>query len=211
GNLAPNTQYQVTIGPGARTQAGQPLATPQTITFVTQPPAPPTPSPTARPTPSANALGEKQLTGLNGASSPSLQWSADSSSIYYQGANGPKQLAALPTTGTSAVLSIAPDATHVIYRQDKNLFLLNVASAKSTQLGQAGAGFIAWSPGGAYLLYSTNDATVVSDADGVTQSTIPSGEASWSTQDAILVGGDTALYQVRSDGTGGTQVSSGTY
>ena len=295
GNLAPNTQYQVTIGPGARTQAGQPLATPQTITFVTQPPAPPTPSPTARPTPSANALGEKQLTGLNGASSPSLQWSADSSSIYYvdgkgalvvvpakggavtviapdgasapslspsgdrlayirggkievltfasgksdevsatpaptlvgwskdglvwaavdgiytQGANGPKQLAALPTTGTSAVLSIAPDATHVIYRQDKNLFLLNVASAKSTQLGQAGAGFIAWSPGGAYLLYSTNDATIVSDADGVTQSTIPSGEASWSTQDAILVGGDTALYQVRSDGTGGTQVSSGTY
>src|SRR5690348_205353 len=44
GDLAPNTQYQVTIGPGARTQSGQPLATPQTITFVTQPPAPPTPA-----------------------------------------------------------------------------------------------------------------------------------------------------------------------
>jgi hypothetical protein len=295
GNLAPNTQYQVTIGPGARTQAGQPLATPQTITFVTQPPAPPTPAVTPHPTPSANALGEKQLTGLNGAASVSVQWSADSSSIYFvdgkgalvvvpakggavtviasdgvsapslspsgdrlayirggkievltfasgksdeviatpsptlvgwskdglvwaaadgiytQGANAPKQLAAFPTTGTSAVLSIAPDATHVIYRQDKNLFVLELATAKSTQLGQPGAAFIGWSPGGAYLLYSTNDATLVSDAQGVTQATIPSGEASWSPQDAILVGGDTALYQVRSDGTGGNQVSSGTY
>ena len=297
GNLTPNTQYQVTIGPGARTQAGQPLATPQTITFVTQPPAPPTPAPTPHPTPSANALGEKQLAGLNGASSLSVQWSADSSSVYFvdgkgalvvvpakggavtviapdgasapslspsgdrlayirggkievltfasgktdeisatpaptlvgwskdglvwaaadgiyaQGASGPKQLAPLPTTGAPAVLSIAPDATHVIYREDKdkNLFVLDLASAKSTQLGQAGAGFIGWSPGGAYLLYSTSDADVVVDVQGVTQTTIPQGEASWSTQDAILVGGDTALFQVRSDGTGGTQVSTGTY
>ena len=45
GNLAPNTQYQVTIGPGATTVAGQHLPTAQAITFVTQPPAPPTPSP----------------------------------------------------------------------------------------------------------------------------------------------------------------------
>ena len=299
GNLAPNTQYQVTIGPGARTQAGQPLAAPQTITFVTQPPAPPTPTPTPHPTPSANALGEKQLAGLNGASSLLVQWSADSSSLYYvdgkgalvvvpakggngtviapdgasapslspsgdrlayirggkievltfasgktdeisatpaptlvgwskdglvwaaadgiyaQGPTGPKQLAPLPTTGAPAVLSIAPDATHVIYREekdkDKNLFVLDLATAKSTQLGQAGSGFTGWSPGGAYLLYSTSDADVVSDVQGVTQATIPQGDASWSTQDAILVGGDTALFQVRSDGTGGTQVSTGTY
>ncbi|HEY8953193.1 MAG TPA: Ig-like domain-containing protein, partial [Candidatus Dormibacteraeota bacterium] len=32
GNLAPNTQYQVTIGPGALTATKQPLATAQTIT-----------------------------------------------------------------------------------------------------------------------------------------------------------------------------------
>ncbi|HYR54303.1 MAG TPA: Ig-like domain-containing protein, partial [Methylomirabilota bacterium] len=44
GNLAPNTQYQVTIGPGARTASGEKLAAPKTITFVTQPPAP-SPSP----------------------------------------------------------------------------------------------------------------------------------------------------------------------
>src|SRR4029077_6679567 len=32
--LAPNTQYQVTIGPGAKTASGQLLSAPKTITFV---------------------------------------------------------------------------------------------------------------------------------------------------------------------------------
>src|ERR1700676_1412626 len=53
GNLAPNTQYQVTIGSSAKTASGQTLSAPQTITFVTQPPALPTPSPS--PTPRAPA------------------------------------------------------------------------------------------------------------------------------------------------------------
>jgi hypothetical protein len=54
GILAPNTQYQVTIGSTAKTASGQSLNTAQTITFVTQPPAPPTPSPS--PTPRAPAV-----------------------------------------------------------------------------------------------------------------------------------------------------------
>src|SRR4029077_6816315 len=45
GDRAPNTQYQVTIGPGAKTASGQSLTTPKTITFVTQPPPAPSPSP----------------------------------------------------------------------------------------------------------------------------------------------------------------------
>src|SRR6185437_1930078 len=55
GNLAPSTQYQVTIGPGAKTQSGQSLPAAKTITFVTQPSAktPPSPKPTLRPTPNA--------------------------------------------------------------------------------------------------------------------------------------------------------------
>jgi hypothetical protein len=295
GNLAPNTQYQVTIGPGARTQAGQPLATPQTITFVTQPPAPPTPAVSPRPTPTANALGEKQVTGLNGAASLAAQWSADSSLLYFvdgkgalvvvpakggavtvispdgasapslapagdrlayirggkievltfatgkteevapkpaathvgwskdvlvwaaadgiytQSGDGQKQLAPLPSTGTVTVLSIAPDGTHAVYRQDHNLFILDLAAGKNTQLGQADAGFAGWSPGGAFLLFTTADAVIVSDPQGVSQATLPPGDATWSTQDAILVGSDTVLYQVRSDGTGGNQVSNGTY
>src|ERR1700674_5906239 len=70
GNLAPNTQYQVTIGPGATTATGQHLPSAGTITFVTQPPAPPTPSPSptsrAPASPTSLLTGERQLALLGG-------------------------------------------------------------------------------------------------------------------------------------------------
>ena len=295
GALAPNTQYQVTVGPGARTQAGQPLATPQTITFVTQAPPSPAPAVTPRPTP-ANPLSEKQLASLDGAATFSAQWSSDSTSIYFvdgkgalvvvpvkggnvaviaadgasspsmspagdrlvylrankievltfatgktdeivattapvvlgwakdrvewvavdgvysQGSAGaPTRVSRLPTTGTVTALSIAPDGAHVVYTQDSNLFVLDVSTEKSTQVGQANATFAGWSPGGAYLMSSGGDVTTIADLQGVTQATIPSGDATWSSQDAILLGTDTELYQVWADGTGGTKMSSGTY
>jgi len=295
GTLAPNTQYHVTIGPGAKTATGKPLSSPQTITFVTT--APPTPSvtPTPRPTPST-ALGEKQLAGLAGAHGLVSQWSSDSSSIYYvdghgalnvipakdggvtviapDGASSPAvsptgdrlaylrngkveiltfasgktdelsvtptptlvdwgkdrivwaaadgvytqaddgsshQLAPLPTTGTVAVVSFSPDGSHASYSQDQNLFVLDLASGKSTQLGQAGATFLGWSPSGSALIYATSDNDVVANLQGVTQSTLPAGEATWSTQDAILIGGDTDILQTRPDGTNLGRISGGTF
>lgn len=294
GNLAPNTQYQVTIGSSAKTANNQPLSTPQTITFVTQPPATPSPSPSPRPTPS-NALSEKQLAPLAGATGLTAQWSADSSSIYFvdgkgaldlvsakggavvviapdgvtspsispegdriayiragkievltfasaktdevtatpaptlvgwakeklvwaaadgiyaPGDSGPTKLAPLPATGSVTTLSIAPDGAHAIYQQDQNLFALDLATGKSAQLGQANASFVGWSPAGTLLIYSAPDHLVVADTLGATQTSLPSGEASWSTQDAILIGGDTELFQVRPDGSSSTRVSNGTY
>lgn len=108
GNLAPNTQYQVTIGPGARTASQQQLSQPQTITFVTQPQATPTPTPTPRPTPTSSSLitGEKQLASLSGGINAPLQWSADSSAIYFVDAKG--ALNVVPAKG-GAVTVIAPD------------------------------------------------------------------------------------------------------
>ena len=294
GNLAPNTQYQVTIGPGAKTASGKQLATPQTITFVTQPPASPTPSPSPRPTPSS-ALGEKQVASLGGATALTAQWSSDSSSVYFidgkggldvvpskggavtviapdgasspsvspagdrlayirsgkievltfaagktdeiapttaptlvgwakgkvvwatsdaiytSGDTAPVVLVPLPVTGPPTVLSIAPDGGHAVYRQDQNLFVLDLVTGKSTQLGQANASFNGWSPDATLLLYSTTDHIVVSDVLGVTQSSLPSGDASWSSQDAILLGSDTDVEQVRPDGSNLTKLSSGTY
>ncbi|HEV2029712.1 MAG TPA: Ig-like domain-containing protein [Candidatus Dormibacteraeota bacterium] len=299
GNLAPNTQYQVTIGSGALTAAKQPLTTAQTITFVTQPPTPPTPSPSPTPrspaSPTSLLAGEHQLSSLGGTASSTIQWSADSSSVYFidskgglsevpakggdvkvvasdgvsspaiapagdrlayirggkietltfatgttaelvvtpvatlvgwakdtlvwaaadgfytKGTNGAVQLAPLPTTGAVSVVSFAPDGIHAAYRQDQKLFLLELATAKSTQLGQAGAAFSGWSPNGTLLMYSTADALIVSDLQGVSVSTLPAGEASWSSQDAILLGSDTDLFEVRPDASAPTKLANGTY
>jgi hypothetical protein len=301
GNLAPNTQYQVTIGPGALTATKQPLATAQTITFVTQPPAPPTPSPSPTPrtpaSPSSLLTGEHQLAPLGGnLATSTVQWSGDSSTVYYlnssgalvavpakggdvssvapdgvsslavapagdrlayvrggkievlafaagttaelvvtpaptlvgwakdkivwaaadgvytQGADGPVQLAALPTNGAVSVLSIAPDATHAAYRQDQNLFLLDLATGKSLQLGQANAVFYGWSPDGTQLMYSGSGGNLeLSDTKGNNVGTVPGAEASWSSQDAILLGSETDLYQARPDGSALTKLANGTY
>ncbi|HEY1419409.1 MAG TPA: Ig-like domain-containing protein [Candidatus Dormibacteraeota bacterium] len=297
GNLAPNTQYQVTIGPGAQTAAGVKLAAPQTITFVTQPPPAPTPAPSPRPSPTAGSpVGERSLATLGGATTAPLQWSADSSAIYFvnakgalelvstkggdptviapdgvsspvvspaadrlayirggkievltfaagstqelaptpvptllgwakdklvwaaadgiyeQGATTPSQLAPLPSDGSVTVLSLAPDGTHAVYQQNHKLVVLDLATAASFMLGQPGARFLGWSPDGTLLLY-TNDgsAIIVADMLGNNSSTLPAGEPSWSTQDAILLGSDTDLFQVRPDASSLTRLSTGTY
>ena len=296
GNLAPNTQYQVTIGPGARTAAGQQLATPATITFVTQPPPTPTPTPPPVPSPtSGSSLGEKQLAPLGGTAAAPLQWSADSGSIYFvdatgaldlvsakggavtaiaadgvtspaispsgdrlayirggkievltfagsstaelapaapptllgwdkdklvwaapggiytQGDKAAVQLSPLPTTGTLNVLSFSPDGAQVAYQLDQALMILDFGSGKSAAVGQSGATFLGWSPDGAHLMYSAGSTIDVSDPLGNATSTLPGGEPSWSTQDAILLGSDTELSQVRPDGTGKAKLSNGTY
>jgi len=266
GNLAPNTQYQVTIGPGATTASGQHLPGAQTITFVTQPPpAPPTPSPSPTPrapaTPTSLLTGERPLAALGGGISSPMQWSADSSTVYFvnakgalevvpakggdvkivapdgvtspviaptgdrlayirggkieiltfaagttsemvvtpaatmvgwakdkvvwatsdgiytQGANKPMLLAPLPTAEDVSVISIATDGMHAVYRQDQKLFVLELATAKSTQLGQANASFYGWSPSSTQLLYASADHLVVSDLLGTSVSTLTTGEA----------------------------------
>src|SRR5437879_3984865 len=70
-----------------------------------RPPRSPAPVASPRPSPS-NALGEKQLASLNGATTLSAQWSADSSSIYF--VDGKGQLAVASAKG-GAITVIAPD------------------------------------------------------------------------------------------------------
>ena len=301
GALAPNTQYQVTIGAGAKTASGQPLTAAQTktITFVTSAqttPAPiPSPTPKTSVAPGSILLGEHSLATLGGgATTTSVQWSADSQTVYFidggalklvpakggdvtvlapdgvtslalapagdrlafvrngkievvtfaagttaetvvtpaativgwakdtlvwatssgfytQGATGPAPQATLPTIGSVTVLSIAPDGAHAAYSQDKNLFVLDLTTAKSTQLGETGAVFYGWSPTGAQLIYGGGSSTAIVDLQGNSVGTVPSGDASWSAQDAILVGSDTDLFQVRPDGSNPTKLANGTY
>ena len=128
-----------------------------------------------------------------------------------RGDGSSQRLAAIPETGTPAVVSIAPDGGHAVYRQQQSLFVLDLATGKRDQLGKGDATFQAWSPGGTELLYATADNVVVADLHGVTQSTLPAGDASWSSQDAILIGGDTDVVQTRPDGSNLGRLGSGTF
>ena len=297
GNLAPNTQYQVTIGPGAKTATGEKLAAPKTITFVTSPPTPspsPTPTPVPSPSPRAQLPDQHQLLAVTAGIS-NIQWSPDSSIVFFvsaggalvsvpaaggtittlvqdgvtsaaispagdaiaytrngkievlnimagstveiapipvptrvgwtkdgmvwtavdgvygQGADGPVKLASLPTTSTINILSFSPDGAHLAYTQDQSLNVFDVTTGKSITLGLAGAQLLGWSPDGTGLTYSTALGVVVSDVGGKTAATLPAGEPNWSSQDEILLGSDTDLWEVRPDGTGLTKLAEGTY
>jgi len=296
GTLAPNTQYQVTIGPTATTAAGVTLPQAATITFVTTPQTSPAPTPAPQPSPTPGNLvtGEKQLVPLGGPT-PTVQWSADSSLVYFVTAagalqvvpakggsvtviapdgvsslaispagdrlayvrggkletlnistntttelvanpqatlvgwagaklvwaasdgvytlasGGPTQLAPLPTAGTMAVVSIAPDGSHVAYMQDQKLWLLDLGSGKSTGLGQDGAAFLGWSPNGTEVMLSSAAGISVTNLQGTKTATLPAGTPTWSTSDAILLGGDTAISELPIDGTSAVKLADGTY
>ena len=141
GNLAPNTQYQVTIGPTAKTATGQSLSAPQTISFVTQPAAaPPTvPSPTASPTPRSQLPGEHLLASLPSGVTYAPQWSADSTTVYFVGANG--ALDSVPVAGGDVKVlvpdgvsspAIAPAGDRLAYIRGNKVEVLLLASGTTT-------------------------------------------------------------------------------
>ncbi len=111
GNLAPNTQYQVTIGPGAKTATGEKLAAPKTITFVTSPPAPspsPTPTPVPSPSPRAQLPDQHQLLAVNAGVS-NIQWSPDSSIVFFVSAGG--ALLSVPAAGGTVTTLVQDGVT----------------------------------------------------------------------------------------------------
>jgi Tol biopolymer transport system component len=121
------------------------------------------------------------------------------------------QVAPLPGAGRVAAVWIAPDGTHAVIQQDQKLVLIDIATGNSLQLGQTGAQFLGWSPDGTHLLYSSPDGTVVADTKNAVLATLPAGEPSWSSQDAILLGGDVDLSLMRPDGSTRSKLANGTY
>src|SRR5229473_737403 len=110
--LAPNTQYQVTVGPGAKTASGQLLSAPKTITFVTQPP--PSPSPLPSPSPSPTPRGV--LTGLHllanvpdGITSVAISPAGDQLGYVRNG-----KIEILTIVGQAATSEVAPTPAAVI-------------------------------------------------------------------------------------------------
>jgi hypothetical protein len=176
GNLAPNTQYQVTIGPGAKTASGQSLAAPKTITFVTQPPPAPTPSPVPSPTPSPSGpiiliTGQHQLASLPEGIT-NVQWSPDSSTVYFTSGKG--ALESVPAVGGNATI-IVPDGVtsfvinpagdHLAYIHKGNVEVLAIAAATTVETVPATAPLVVgWT--GAGVEWAAADAVYNVGANG---------------------------------------------
>src|SRR5260370_32835396 len=120
-------------------------------------------------------------------------------------------MASLPAASTISVLSLSPAAPPLAYTQDQSLYAFDIATGKGIVLGLRGAQFLGWSPDATGLMYSTAQGVVGADVGGKTAATLPFGEPTWSSQDEILLGSDTDLFEVRPDGTGLTKLAEGTY
>jgi Tol biopolymer transport system component len=174
GALAPNTQYRVTIGPGARTQSGQSLANPKTITFVTRPSAtpPPSPKPTIRATPTSQVTGDHRLAAKPSGTFYAPQWSADSTTVYVVGDNG--ALVSVSAAGGAAKVivpdgvtfpAIAPAGDRLAYIRGGKIEVLTLSGGATSDLTDA-AQVTALRWAGVQLFWATNDGVFKSGADG---------------------------------------------
>jgi hypothetical protein len=177
GNLAPNTQYHVIIGAGAKTQSGQQLSSAKTITFVTEPSAspPPSPKPTIRATPDSLLVSERKLAGLPSGTIYTPQWSADSTAIYFVGDNGALESVNLGTGAMNVIVpdggsypAIAPAGDRFAYVRGGRIEILTLATGSTADLTAApGLTTLSWAKD--QLLWGTNDGVYKSGASGPAQ------------------------------------------
>jgi hypothetical protein len=200
GNLAPNTQYQVTIGPGAKTQSGQQLSTPKTITFVTQPaviPPQPSPTPTVRATPNSLVASERRLAGLASGTFYTPQWSADSTTVYLIGDKGALDAVTVSDGSVKIVVpdgvsfpAIAPAGDRIAYVRGGKIEILTLATGATADVTAAHVTAVRWAKD--QLLWGTNDGVFKAGDSGPTQlAAIPQDSAVVS----IAPDGAHAVYQ----------------
>lgn len=200
GNLAPNTQYQVTIGPGAKTQSGQLLSTAKTITFVTQPSAAPprSPKPSVPATPASLLTGEHKVASLPSGTFYTPQWSADSATIYLVGDNGALDAVSVSNGAVKVIVpdgvsfpAIAPAGDRLAYVRGGKIEVLTFGFPATADVSTAPRlTTLSWAKG--ELFWGTSDGVFKAGAEGPIQvATIP--------QDATVVSiapdGAHAVYQ----------------
>lgn len=130
GQLAPNTQYRLTLTTDARTQDEQPIQQPATITFVTGATTSPTPAPSITPVP-APGVALANPTQLAPAGSVAPVWSADGATLYFAGADG--SLESMPRAGGTPTplgipgvrqVALAPDGIRIAVLTTTGVYLL---------------------------------------------------------------------------------------
>ena len=174
GTLAPNTQYRVTIGPGATTAKGQPLSSAKTITFVTQPSAapPPSPKPTSRTTPTSQLTGDHRLAARSSGISFASQWSPDSSTVYFVGDNGALNSVAAAGGDVKVMVqdgvtfaAVAPAGDRLAYVRANKIEMLTLADGSTADVAAASqVTALSWAAD--QLFWATSDGVFKSGADG---------------------------------------------
>ena len=200
GTLAPNTQYRVTIGPGATTAKGQPLTSPKTITFITRPSAtpPPSPKPTIRATPTSQVTGDHRLAAKPAGAFYAAQWSADSTTVYLVGDNG--ALSSVSAAGGDPKVlvpdgvsfpAIAPAGDRLAFIRGGKIEMLTLAGGATSDLAAADhVTTFSWARD--QLYWATNEGVFKSGADGQSEAAaIPQN----STVVSIAPDGGHAVYQ----------------
>jgi hypothetical protein len=199
GTLAPNTQYRVTIGPGATTAKGQALTSSKTIIFVTKPAAPPLPSPkpTVRATPTSQLTTDHQLATKASGTFYAPQWSADSTTVYFVGDGG--ALDSVSATGGAVTVivpdgvsfpAIAPAGDRLAYFRAGTIEMLTLGGSTADLVAAPQVTALSWA--GDQLFWATNVGVFKSGADGQSQvASIPQN----TTVVSIAPDGGHAVYQ----------------
>ena len=154
GSLAPNTQYEVTVGPGAKTASGQTVVAPQTVRFVTQ--SAPSPAPTRPPTPSTLLTNVKKVAPLIPGGALTM-WSPDGRTIFAETSGGVVAGGALESidvaSGKVTVLApdgvtsaaISPAGDRLVYIRNGSLEMLTLSTAATTAITAPGTpAFVSW-------------------------------------------------------------------
>jgi hypothetical protein len=120
GQLAPNTQYHVTVNSGAKTPAGKPIGQVAVLAITTAPAPspPPTPSPSPSPPSPPQITAERSLPGTSGRA---IGWSADGRTLIFLTTSG--DLDSIGADGTAmktiasgvGLASLAPGGSALAY------------------------------------------------------------------------------------------------
>ncbi|HVD00616.1 MAG TPA: Ig-like domain-containing protein [Candidatus Dormibacteraeota bacterium] len=164
GQLAPNTQYHVTVTADAKTAPGTPIGKPATVSVTTQPlPSPsPTPVPSPTPTREPKIVAEQQLSGTSGSV---VGFSADGHSLFFLTPGGDLDEIGVDGTGLRTIhsgvgsASVAPSDAALAFTvvgQGGGVYLGGPAGENAQLLDSRAAQVIGWLAGKPFVVAGTD-------------------------------------------------------
>jgi hypothetical protein len=198
GELAPNTQYHVTVAADARTAPGVKIGVAKAIAVTTNPLPPPSPTPSPTPSAAPQITAEHSLAGTSGQI---VGWSANGSTLFFVAASGDLDSIGADGSGLKTIqagvkiASLAPGAAALAYATTGSAGKLYLAASDGSGghvVDERPADAIGWL-GGKPLELSHGDVGP-SGAAPTTKLPAPAGTASFSpdgTRLIVVTGGGT--------------------